>query len=52
MKRSKGGQTRQLETFRVLDKKRGTRKKRDKTPTHYSHFRYHISHGKDDALAA
>ena len=27
MKRSKGGQTRQLEKFRVLDKKKGNKKK-------------------------
>jgi hypothetical protein len=34
MKRSKGGQKRQLEKFRVLDKKRGEQEKRETKHQH------------------
>lgn len=56
LKRSKEGQKRPLEKFRVLEKKRGEQEKRETKHQHIitHHFRYHkISHhGKDDALAA
>ena len=38
MKRSKGGQTRQLEKFRVLDKKRGEQEKRETKHQHITHI--------------